>query len=101
MLAETRSPLATLLGKLEACKDKDGYTLIEHVKEMFNRILLKPSDYPLDKFEDLSYLIKLTHLKITPPLEDKEVNKMTFKMSEMQEWIQKYLAQFRFVTTFK
>ena len=88
-----RSPLSTLFAKLETCKDKDGYTLTEHVKEMFNRILLKPNDYPLDKFEELSYLIKLTHLQIKQPLADKEVNNMKAVVTEKQEWIQRFLAQ--------
>lgn len=90
---DARSPLATLFAKLESCKDKDGYTLVEHLKEMLNRILLKPSDYPLEKFEDLSYLIKLTHLRIKPPMPDHMVNSLKPVRSELQEWIQRFLSQ--------
>ena len=91
--ASTKSTLTTLFAKLEGCKDRDGYTLIEHIKEMFNRILLKPNDYPLDKFEDLSYLIKLTRLKLRPPLTDKEVNSMTATITDKQDWVKKFLAR--------
>jgi len=95
----TKGALSTLFCKLEACKDKEGYTLVEHVKEMFNRILLKPHDYPLDKFEDLSFLIKLTRLKLHPPLPDTEVKKMTLTVTEKQEWIKKFLSQLHSVLT--
>ncbi len=93
-----KSPLATLFAKLESCKDKDGYTLVEHIKEMFNRILLKPGDYPLDKFEDLSYLIKTTRLRLDPPMSDKAVNALTAPVTEQQEWIRRFLVQLRSVT---
>lgn len=88
-----RTPLSTLFAKLEACKDKDGYTLVEHIKEMFNRILLKPNDYPLDKFEDLSYLIKTTRLHLKPPMSDTAVNSLTAPITDVQEWIQKFVVQ--------
>jgi len=92
-----KSPLATLFSKLESCKDKDGYTLIEHLKEMFNRILLKPSEYPLDKFEELSYLIKLTHLSLKPPLTDKEVYNLKPIVSEKEQFVQKFLKTIKTV----
>jgi uncharacterized protein YfkK (UPF0435 family) len=95
----TKSTLTTLFAKLEGCKDRDGYTLIEHIKEMFNRILLKPNDYPLDKFEDLSYLIKLTRLKLKQPLTDKEVNSLAAVMSPKQEFVKKFLSLLSVVNT--
>lgn len=85
--------MTALFKRLEDCKDADGYTIIEHLKEMFNKMLLNPSEYPLEKFEELSYLIKLTHLPIKPPKMDKEVNGMKLVQSEQQEWIQNYMAR--------
>ncbi len=93
--AASKSPLGTLFAKLESCKDRDGYTLIEHLKEMFNRILLKPGDYPLDRFEELSYLIKQTHLKLRPPLADHEVKTLKAIVTPQQEWVQRFLTQIK------
>ena len=99
-VAAAKNPLPMLFSKLESCKDKDGYTLIEHLKEMFNRILLRPSDYPLEKFEELSYLIKLTHLRIKQPMPDHEVNNLKAVTTEQQEWVQRFLSQIKPVLYF-
>eukprot|EP00830_Metopus_es_P004108 TRINITY_DN137_c0_g1_i1.p1 TRINITY_DN137_c0_g1~~TRINITY_DN137_c0_g1_i1.p1 ORF type:complete len:482 (-),score=119.79 TRINITY_DN137_c0_g1_i1:21-1466(-) len=93
LTSNKKTPLQVLFGKLEDSKDRDGYTLIEHVKEIFNRIILNPGKYPLDKFEEVSYLIKLTRLKLKQPLADKEVKQLTALITERQIWIQKYLSQ--------
>lgn len=80
-----------VVSALERSKDKEGYTFMEHLSEMIDRIMLSPKEYPLDKFEELSYLIKLTRLKLKQPLSDSEVKSMTRKLTDKQEWINKYL----------
>ena len=91
----TKNPMTTLFEKLESCKDKDGYNLIEHLKEMFNKMLLNPSEYPLEKFEELSYLIKLTHLSIKPPKADNEINSLRLLTSNKEQWVQNYLDRIK------
>jgi hypothetical protein len=81
------SPFAKLFSKLEEAKDRDGYTLLEHLKEMFNRILLSPKEYPLEKFEELSYLIKLTRLRLKPPLGEGEIRGLAPVVTPKQEFI--------------
>jgi hypothetical protein len=95
MQTEGKNGLTTLFKRLEDCKDADGYTIIEHLKEMFNKMLLNPKEYPLEKFEELSYLIKLTHLSIKPPKLDKEVNDLKLVQSQKQEWIENYVERIK------
>lgn len=96
-VASQKAQFATFFSKLEECRDKDGYTFLEHLKEMFNRILLNPEAYPLDKFEELSYLIKLTHLKLKQPLTDQQVKNMAAVLTEKQEWVNKYFSKLSIV----
>lgn len=93
-----KNPMTTLFERLEACKDKDGYNIIEHLKEMFNMMMLHPYDYPLEKFEELSYLIKLTHLPIKPPKSDKEINDLKLIVSKKEQWIQNYMKRIKLVS---
>lgn len=86
------SPFAKLFAKLEEAKDRDGYTLLEHLKEMFNRILLSPKEYPLEKFEELSYLIKLTRLRLKPPLGEGEIRSLAPVVTPRQEWIARFAS---------
>jgi len=95
MQTEGKSALTTLFKRLEDCKDEDGYTIVEHLKEMFNKMLLNPKEYPLEKFEELSYLIKLTHLPIKPPKLDKEVNDLKLVQTQKQKWIQNYVERIK------
>lgn len=48
--------------------------LYAHLTEVFNRIMLHNQQDAYQKFEEISHLIKQTHLKITDPLYDHEVN---------------------------
>lgn len=56
------------LGKI----DLDFYT---HLKNIFNRVMLYHKHDSYDKFEEISQLVKKTHLKIRDPLKDSEINK--------------------------
>ncbi len=85
------------LATLESSHDKDGYTFAEHLTQMLDRLLSSPGEYPLDKFEELSYLIKLTRMKVKQPLSDKEVLAMVAKSSELQRWVARYLDRVRLV----
>ena len=86
------SPFTKLFSKLEEAKDRDGYTLLEHLKEMFNRILLSPKEYPLEKFEELSYLIKQTRLRLKPPLGESEIRSLAPVVTPKQEWIGRFVS---------
>jgi len=45
--------------------------------EVFNRIIQHHKFDAFEKFEEISHLIKKTHLKITDPKKDSEVNQPT------------------------
>mmetsp|Transcript_22579 Transcript_22579/g.22412 ORF Transcript_22579/g.22412 Transcript_22579/m.22412 type:complete len:91 (+) Transcript_22579:17-289(+) len=78
--------MACQLETIEFMKDKlkeekkagtvtlDFYTLM---KEIFNRIMLYHQHDSFDRLEEISQLIKKTHLKIKDPLKDKDANKNT------------------------
>ena len=48
--------------------------LYAHLTEVFNRIMLHNQHDAYEKYEEISHLIKQTHLKITDPKYDHEVN---------------------------
>ena len=48
--------------------------LYTHLTEVFNRIMLHHPYDAFDKFEEISHLVKQTHLKIKDPKFDHEVN---------------------------
>lgn len=48
--------------------------LYQHLTEVFNRIMLHHPHDAFAKFEEISHLIKQTHLKIKDPAYDYEVN---------------------------
>jgi len=78
---------------IEKSKEKDGYTLMDHLAEIIERIMLNPKEYPLDKFEELSYIIKLTRMKPPHRLPDTEIAKKTHIITPNQEWLNKYLSR--------
>jgi hypothetical protein len=65
--------------------------LYTHLTEVFNRIMLHHQYDAYDKFEEISHLIKQTHLKIQDPKFDYEVNQIQHQQNnpEMAAWIQK------------
>ena len=68
--------------------------LYTHLTEVFNRIMLHHPYDAYDKFEEISHLVKQTHLKIKDPKTDFEVNSIQHKKSqpEKEAWIAKCQA---------
>ena len=83
--------IAKAASALEKSKDRDGYTLIEHLTELIDRITTNPKEYPMDRFEELSYIIKLTRLHAPKLLADSELKEMTRKIAPTEEWLQQHL----------
>ena len=50
--------LEKIASELENSKNKDGYTLMEHLTAMMERLVESPNEYPIEKIEELSYFIK-------------------------------------------
>ncbi len=73
---------------LEKSKGKDGYTFMDHLAEMIDRIMANPKEYPLDKFEELSYIIKLTRLR---PANSNAASVST-RACAIPAWLQRYLT---------
>lgn len=68
----------------------DFYTLM---KEIFNRVMLFHKHDSFDKLEEISHLIKKTHLKIRDPLKDSEISKP--KPTKKSEIVDRYIQEFR------
>lgn len=64
-----------------------------HMKEIFNRVMLYHKHDSFDKVEEISQLVKRTHLKIRDPLKDSEVNKP--KPTKKSEIVDHYIREFR------
>jgi len=76
--------------ELESSKGEDGYTLMEHLTELLDRIMANQQEYPLEKIEELSYFIKLARLYAPKLLTDSEVKKATRVISPTQKWIEQF-----------
>ena len=67
--------------------------LYSHLTEVFNRIMLHHQSDAYDKFEEISALVKRTHLSFKDPKRDFEVNAQSGARSEAelarQRWIEK------------
>ena len=68
----------------------DFYTFM---KEIFNRVMLYHKYDSFDKLEEISQLIKKTHLKIRDPLKDVDVNK--HKPVNKSQVVDRYIQEFR------
>ena len=68
--------------------------LYTHLTEVFNRIMLHHPYDAYDKFEEISHLVKQTHLKIKDPMTDFEVHSIEHKRDqpEKEAWIAKCQA---------
>ena len=53
--------------------------LYQHLVEVFNRIMLHHPSDAFEKFEEISHLIKQTHLKIRDPAFDYEINSIQYQ----------------------
>ena len=67
--------------------------LYTHLTEVFNRIMLHHAGDAYDKFEEISTLVKRTHLNFADPKHDFEVNQQSAARSANEEarnaWITK------------
>ena len=63
--------------------------LYTHLTEVFNRIMLHHPYDAFDKFEEISHLVKQTHLKIKDPKFDHEVNAIQHEHTNLEKeaWI--------------
>jgi hypothetical protein len=68
----------------------DFYT---HIKEIFNRVMLYHKHDSFDRFEEISQLVKKSHLKIRDPLKDSEVNRP--KPTKKSEIVDHYIKEFK------
>jgi hypothetical protein len=73
------------------CGNNVSLDLYTHLTEVFNRIMLHNQHDAFHKFEEISHLIKLTHLKITDPKYDHEVNALENEKRnpELAQWLLK------------
>lgn len=51
--------------------------LYGHLSEVFNRIMMYHKSDAFDKFEEISALVKKTHLSFSDPKRDFELNELT------------------------
>ena len=58
--------------------------LYSHLTEVFNRIMLHHQSDAYDKFEEISALVKRTHLSFKDPKRDFEVNAQSGARSEAE-----------------
>lgn len=65
--------------------------LYTHLTEVFNRIMLHHPYDAFDKFEEISHLVKQTHLKIKDPKFDYDVNSIQNEQTNpsREAWINK------------
>ena len=71
---ETLERIKQQLKEARDCGNEVNLDLYTHLTEVFNRIMLHNQSDAYNKFEEISYLIKQTYLKITDPKYDHEVN---------------------------
>lgn len=74
------------LGKVQL----DFYT---HMKAIFNRVMLYHKHDSFEKFEEISHLVKTTHLEIRDPMKDSEINRP--KPTKKSEIVDHYISEFR------
>ena len=75
--------------------------LYTHLTEVFNRIMLHHPYDAFDKFEEISNLVKQTHLKIKDPKFDYDVNSIQNEQTNpsKEAWINKSQKLLREVST--
>ena len=71
---DTLERIKQQLKEARDCGSAVKLDLYTHLTEVFNRIMMHHPYDAFDKFEEISHLIKLTHLKIKDPQHDHEVN---------------------------
>ena len=75
--------------------------LYTHLTEVFNRIMLHHPYDAFDKFEEISHLVKQTHLKIKDPKFDYDVNSIQNEQTNpsKEAWINNSQKLLREVST--
>ena len=86
--------LERIKNQLKQARDQGSTVKLDlytHLTEVFNRIMLHHPYDAFDKFEEISHLVKQTHLKIKDPKFDHEVNAIQHELSNPQKelYIQK------------
>lgn len=74
--------------QLREAKDVGGSVpqdLYSHLTEVFNRIMLHHQNDAFDKFEEISALVKRTHLSFKDPKRDFEVNAQSGAQSQAEK----------------
>ena len=71
---DTLERIKQQLKEAKDCGSTVKLDLYTHLTEVFNRIMLYHQNDAFDKFEEISHLVKQTHLKIKDPKLDSEVN---------------------------
>ena len=64
---DTLDKLKAQLKEARHCGNSVSLDLYTHLVEVFNRIMLHHPNDAYEKFEEISHLIKQTHLKIKDP----------------------------------
>jgi len=88
--------LAKIRDQLKEAKDAGGAVpqdLYSHLSEVFNRILMYHKSDAFDKFEEISALVKRSHLSFSDPKRDYEVNDSRSRKTEEEKareaWLHK------------
>jgi hypothetical protein len=86
---DTLEKIKVQLKEAHGCGNNVNLDLYTHLVEVFNRIMLHHPSDAFDKFEEISHLIKQTHLKIKDPAFDYQVNSIQYEQShpERAQWI--------------
>jgi transcriptional regulatory protein LevR len=84
--------LERIKGQLKEARDQGNNVKLDlytHLTEVFNRIMLHNQHDAYHKFEEISHLIKQTHLKITDPKFDHEINEIESEQRNPQlaQWL--------------
>ena len=89
--AETLERIKNQLKDVKNVGNNVSQDLYSHLTEVFNRILLHHPYDAYDKFEEISALVKKTHLKFQDPKYDFEVNAEhgAAAQTAKDQWVQK------------
>jgi hypothetical protein len=71
--------LEKLEEELERAKDKSGTKLYSHMSEILNQLILTSNKKPLTNLEQISHLVKQSHLDIKDPLDSEELKQQEKK----------------------
>jgi hypothetical protein len=86
---DTLDKIKSHLKESRDCGNGISLDLYSHLTEVFNRIMLHHPTDAFEKFEEISHLVKQTHLKIKDPAFDYQINSIQYEQThpERAEWI--------------